>query len=148
MAIVLSLFLTSSHNTVCAHDKATEVLILAFCAANRFDEAIALGLDLRKELGFKAIPTKPTTFTVLKEFFKTNRAIKGLSAEELASLPTCTDERAIIGQRMLELPTPPVYQANPPMYPLLTFTHMQETIKSGVISSSVAGFFCFGVVLM
>ncbi|KAL9182970.1 hypothetical protein ACHAXT_004249 [Thalassiosira profunda] len=128
--------------------KATEVLILAFCASNRFDEAIALGLDLRKELGFKAIPTKPTTFTVLKEFFKTNRAIKGLSAEELASLPTCTDERAIIGQRMLELLTPPVYQANPPMYPLLTFTHMQETIKSGVISSSVAGFFCFGVVLI
>ncbi|KAL9182984.1 hypothetical protein ACHAXT_004263 [Thalassiosira profunda] len=83
--------------------KATEVLILAFLAANRFDEAIALGLDLRKELGFKAIPTKPTTFTVLTEFFKTNRAIKGLSAEELASLPTCTDERAIIGQRILEL---------------------------------------------
>ena len=124
------------------------MLILAFAAANRFDEAITLGLDLRKELGFKAIPTKPSTITVLKEYFKTTRMFKGRSAEDLASLPVCTDERAIIGQRMLELLNPCAYQARPQMYALVPFTLLQETIKSGVISSSVVGFLGFGAISM
>ena len=124
------------------------MLILACASANRFDEAIALGLNLRKEVGFKAIPTKPTLFTVLKEYFKTNRAIGGRSAEELASLPTLTDERSTIGQRLVELLIPCVYQANPAMFPLLPFAQLQEATKSGVYSSSCAGFTGFAILLM
>lgn len=127
--------------------KAIEVKILTAQAANRFDEAITLALDLRRDLGFKSIPTKVSKVTILREYVKTNRAIKGRSAEELASLPTLTDERVIIGQRMLGLLLTSAYQANPSMYPMIPFWSLQQTVSSGINSSSAESLVTFGLLL-
>lgn len=124
-----------------------EVKILAAQAANDFDVAISVALEVRQKLGFKAIPTKPSMLTVLREFRKTNKAVAGRSAEELAALPTLTDERVMIGQRMLELLCTSTYQGNPPMFPLISFRAVRSTIKYGVNRSSCDGLITYGVLL-
>ena len=83
--------------------EAYEVKILAAQGANRFDEAISVALEVRRQLGFKKIPTKPSIITVLREFRKTSKAVGKRTAEELAAMPVLTDERVAIGQVMLEL---------------------------------------------
>lgn len=83
--------------------QAYEVKILAAQAANKFDEAIQVALEVRRQLGFKSIPKKPMKVTILREFIKTNKAVKGRSAEELAALPILTNEKVAMGMQMLEL---------------------------------------------
>jgi len=90
--------------------EAYEVKMLAAQAANRFDEAISVALEVRRQLGFKSIPTKVSKLTVIREFHKTKKAVQGRSAEELAALPKLTDQRVAMGQRMLELLCTSTYQ--------------------------------------
>ena len=151
--------------------EAYEVKILAAQAANRFDVAISVALDVRKQLGCKSIPTKPGMITIIREFKKTSNAVGKRSAEDLAALPTLTDEKVAIGQRMLELVSDEcifscclyysspnrlyfihvlqlctsTYQGNPPMFPLISFRCVQDTIKHGVNRSSCDGLVTFGV---
>ena len=85
---------------------AYELKILAAHGDNKFDEAIAISLDVRRQLRFKRIRTKNSSVTVLREYLKTNRATKGWSTAELAELPDLTDKRIIMGQRILQLVRP------------------------------------------
>ena len=64
-----------------------EVKILIAQTRNNFDEAIALALDLWRQLKNKPIPTRVSTIAIFKEYMKVNRAVRGLSAEDLAALP-------------------------------------------------------------
>mmetsp|Transcript_39577 Transcript_39577/g.95158 ORF Transcript_39577/g.95158 Transcript_39577/m.95158 type:complete len:1108 (-) Transcript_39577:206-3529(-) len=126
---------------------AYEVKILAAQAANDFDTAINVGLEVRRRLGFKAIPTKPSLLAILWEFRKTNKAFAGRSAEELASLPKLTDEKVIMGQRMLELLGTSSFQANQDMYPHVVFRKIQTMLKHGLNRSSCDGFSGAGILL-
>ena len=54
--------------------EAYELTILAAQAANRFDEAISVALDVRKQLGFKSIPTKVRFLTQFFFFHNQLRA--------------------------------------------------------------------------
>ena len=70
-------------------------------------QAIELGFDVRRKLGMSTlinIPCKRAcVLSVLVGYAKTCRALRNRTAEELASLPILTDEKIIMGQRMLEL---------------------------------------------
>ena len=72
--------------------------------AGNYHESIALGIDVRKQLGLKTPKDKKTSvFTILKGYLKTNWLLGNRSAEELANLPELRNERFIMGQRILEL---------------------------------------------
>ena len=99
--MLLDELLSKSNIPMKVQFKAYEIKILSAQAANRFDEAISLGLDFRSQLGFRRIPTKVSIVRVIAEYIQTNRAVKGMSAEELASLPTMTDERVIMVRNLV-----------------------------------------------
>ena len=72
--------------------------------AGNYHESIALGIDVRKQLGLKTPKDEKTSaLSILKGYMKTNWLLGNRSAEELANLPELTDERIIMGQRILEL---------------------------------------------
>lgn len=81
--------------------------------AGNYHESIALGIDVRKQLGLKTPKDKKASvLTILKGYMKTNWLLGNRSAEELANLPELTNERIIMGQRILELMEISCYQVS------------------------------------
>ena len=81
-----------------------EVKVLSSYAAREIDDALETVLSFRKQLGLPTFKNKKhiSKLTILKEVMKTNRALANKTAEEISSLPLLTDDRIIMGQRMLE----------------------------------------------
>jgi predicted ATPase len=128
--------------------KVYEVKILAMKAKHQFLDAITTAMDVRRQLGLSAPPNKPTsTLTVVKEYIKTNRAVKGRTAEELVALPELKDERIIMGQRMLELLMSACYQGQPTLFPLISFLSVRTSVKHGINASSCDAFATYGLLL-
>ena len=125
-----------------------EVKLLYDHSQGNYDEALSLGLDVRRQLGFPIIHHKPvSTLKVLLRFIKTNRALGNRSAEELAGLPELTDERVIMGQRMLELLLTSCYQVQPTLFPILICTLTDTSLKHGINASASDAFTTFGILL-
>ena len=81
-----------------------EVKILAAHAAEDFTEALETAMDYRRQLGLPTLKNKPAhPFTVIKEFIKTKYTLGNRTAEVISKLSELTDERVVMGQRMLEL---------------------------------------------
>lgn len=83
--------------------QAYETKILAATTGNRFDEAVSTASHVCGQLGFKPLPTKGSKSGLMKEYMKINDLLKGLGTEDLLSLPDLTDEKVIMGLRMMEL---------------------------------------------
>ena len=81
-----------------------EVKVLSSYAVREFGVAIETVLRFRKQLGLPIFKNKKhiSKVTILKEVIKTNRALGNKTAEEISSLPLLTDNRIIMGQKMLE----------------------------------------------
>lgn len=128
--------------------KVFEIKILAANATGNFNEAINTGIEVRRQLGLRTPPNKPTSLlTVIKEFTKTTRTVGPRSAEDIASLPELTDNRIIMGQKALELLLVSSYQVQPTLYPLIVFHLVRTSIKHGINSSSCDAFATFGLLL-
>ena len=137
-------------NAVSVEDKfrATEIKILAEQAAGNNTNAISLALQLRKELGLTAMQNKPvSSLILLKEYHRTCRMLKNMSAQDIAALPELTDKRYIMGQRLCEMLLTSAYQAQPTLYTINSFLLVRTTLKHGINSSSCDAFSSFGVVL-
>ena len=81
--------------------------------AGNYHESIALGIDVRKQLGLKTPKDKKASaLSILKGYMKTSWLLGNRSAEELANLPELTNERIIMGQRILELMEISCYQVS------------------------------------
>ena len=81
--------------------------------AGNYHESIALGIDVRKQLGLKTPKDKKTSvFAILRGYLKTKWLLGNRSSEELAKLPELTNERFIMGQRILELMEISCYQVS------------------------------------
>lgn len=78
--------------------------MVAYHANGEFEKALSTAIDFRKQLGLSTLNNKPlNTLIIIKEFIKTKRALGKRTAEDISNLPELTDERIIMGQRMLEL---------------------------------------------
>ena len=84
-----------------------EVKMLVDQGYGNHAKAIELGFDVRRKLGMSTlvkIPCKRARMlAILVGYAKICRALRNRTAEELANLPALTDEKIIMGQRMLEL---------------------------------------------
>lgn len=127
-----------------------EVKVLAAQAAGDIDGvegSLNTALEVRKQLGLPAPPNKPASkIKILKEFIKTIRMLKGLSAEDIANLPELTDKRIIMGQRMNELIVTASFQAQPTLFPLISFLLVKTSLRYGINASSCEAFATMGVV--
>eukprot|EP00578_Thalassiosira_sp_NH16_P023676 CAMPEP_0181082736 /NCGR_PEP_ID=MMETSP1071-20121207/3781_1 /TAXON_ID=35127 /ORGANISM="Thalassiosira sp., Strain NH16" /LENGTH=743 /DNA_ID=CAMNT_0023164343 /DNA_START=105 /DNA_END=2336 /DNA_ORIENTATION=+ len=125
-----------------------EVKILAMQGAGNYHASIELGIDVRRRLGLKTPRNRRTSvLRILGGYARTCLALGGKTAEELANLPELTDERIIMGQRILELMEVSCYQAQPTMFALLVFLLMDTSLKYGINASSCDAFTGFGVIL-
>lgn len=83
---------------------AYKVKVMAAHAAGEFNEALNTAFDFRRQIGLPTLKNKPVnTLIIIKEFIKTNRSLGNRTAEDIGSLPDLTDDRIVMGQRMLEL---------------------------------------------
>lgn len=125
------------------------VKVLAAYGAGEFNEAINIAFDFRRQLGLPTLKNKPAhPFTVIKEFMKTNHAVGKRTAEEIANMPPVTDDRIIMGQKMLELSANSCYQVQPTIFPLICCLLARESLKHGIDTTSSAAFGGFGVILI
>ena len=93
--------------------RAYEVKILAEQGLGNYHDSIALGIDVRKQLGLQTPKNKKTSvLTILMGYVKTMHGLGSRTVEELANLPELTDERIIMGQRILELMEISCYQVS------------------------------------
>ena len=122
----------------------------ASAGAGELHEAINTGLEFRRLLGvpFK-LRNKPVSIvTTLKEYIKTDRALgKMKTAEDIANLPELTDESIMMSQRILGLLIPPVYTAQPTLFPLLIFAMVRASLEFGIDANSCDAFGGYGVIL-
>ena len=71
-------------------------------ALQNYQESLDICIDVRKQLGMQVLENKhQSTLKIIYEFIKVNRALGKKTVEELANLPNLTDERLLMGQRML-----------------------------------------------
>ena len=123
---------------------------MAVASAGELHEAINTGLEFRRLLGvpFK-LRNKPVSIvTTLKEYIKTDRALgKMKTAEDIANLPELTDESIMMSQRILGLLIPPVYTAQPTLFPLLIFAMVRASLEFGIDANSCDAFGGYGVIL-
>ena len=75
----------------------------AASSGNRLQEAVDTGFEVLELLGFIKIPSKPSKIKILRDYIKTNRALKGLSKEDIVALPDLVDERVAMGQKIMQL---------------------------------------------
>ena len=124
-----------------------EVKVLAAHASAEFNLSLNTAFDFRKQLGLPTLKNKPANpLIVLKKFIKTNRMIGNKTADDIANLPELTDERIVMGQRMLELAATSSFLVQPTMFPLIVFLLVQASLKYGINASSCDAFGGFGVI--
>jgi predicted ATPase len=81
-----------------------KVKVLSAYAARECDDALETIFVFRKQLGLPTLKNKPISkLVIMKEVMKTNRTLGNKTAEDISSLPVLTENRIIMGQRMLEL---------------------------------------------
>mmetsp|Transcript_28908 Transcript_28908/g.68879 ORF Transcript_28908/g.68879 Transcript_28908/m.68879 type:complete len:719 (+) Transcript_28908:357-2513(+) len=128
-----------------------EVKILVEQGYGNHAEAIELGFDVRRKLGLPTLLNitreKVSILSILVGYARTCRALGNRTAEELANLPILTDERIIMGQRMLELIEISCFQVQPLMFPRIIFLMIRTTLKHGINASSCDALAGFGALL-
>lgn len=127
---------------------AYEVKIMSSIVKFDYDMAINTAMHVRRDLGLPAPANKSySKLTVAKELMKTNRLLKRYTAEDIAALPKLSDERIILGLRVLDLIYVAVFLYQPSMYPIIILLSTQTTIQYGISASGVVGLASYCVLL-
>jgi predicted ATPase len=82
-----------------------------------------------------------------REFHKTRRLLKGLSNDELVSLPRMTDSRIVAASKLLTRAAENRWRAENKFMWLIAIQRMKITLKYGLTDEAVSGFASFGVLL-
>ena len=128
--------------------RVSEVKVKSTHARGNLHESLDTALGFCRKLGLPAPTNKPVSkFIILKEYYKTKRALRNRTADEIACLPELSDERIIMGQQMLSLSCTACYLAQPTLFPIIIFIIIRSSVKYGISASSCDGFAAFGVLL-
>mmetsp|Transcript_23905 Transcript_23905/g.51712 ORF Transcript_23905/g.51712 Transcript_23905/m.51712 type:complete len:740 (+) Transcript_23905:1112-3331(+) len=128
--------------------RVSEVKVKSALARGNLRESLDTALRFCRKLGLPAPKNKPvSTLVILKDFFKTKRALKNRTAEEIACLPELSDEQIIMGQKMLSLSNTACFLVQPTLFPIIVFLMVRFSVKYGIGASSCDGFATFGVLL-
>jgi len=128
--------------------RVSEVKVKSALARGNLRESLDTALRFCRKLGLPAPKNKPvSTLVILKDFFKTKRALKNRTAEEIACLPELSDEQIIMGQKMLSLSNTACFLVQPTLFPIIVFLMVRFSVKYGIGASSCDGFATFGLLL-
>jgi len=118
-----------------------DVKIHALTAASDWAPIIDIGMDVRRQLGQPVMRNKPVpVWKIIKEYMKTDRMLKKVTSDDIATMPQVEDKKVILGQLMMERILPAAYHAQPTMMPMIVFNMVQTSIRHGNNSSACIAF--------
>eukprot|EP00985_Skeletonema_marinoi_P025153 scaffold18212_cov73-Skeletonema_marinoi.AAC.1 len=126
----------------------SEIKVKSLLTVGKVNESINTALDFNRQLGLPAPQKKAASkFTIIREYIRVKKLLKGKTAEDIAHLPELDDELFEMGQRMNEHLATSVYLVEPTMYPLIIFQSVTTSLKHGLNSSSSPAFARLGMLL-
>ncbi|MBD2060468.1 PAS domain S-box protein [Oculatella sp. FACHB-28] len=132
--------------TVLDKVKVYEVKIQTCVAQTRLMDAIALGLQVLKQLGIN-IPPNPTELQTQHKLEETAAAVKRQSMEGLIHLPVMTDAYKLASMRILSRSLSSAYQAATELLPFIVCEKVNLSIHFGKAPSSAQAFALYGLLL-
>ncbi|MEH2378845.1 MAG: AAA family ATPase [Nostoc sp.] len=126
--------------------KVYEVKILAYVAQSQQPEAIKTALTVL-ELFQIVFPTQPSPAEINQSLQETQLLLNGKQLEELLKLPEMVDPEALAAIRILAAMTAAVYQAVPPLLPMIVCKQVCLSIQQGNASVSTLAYAWYGVIL-
>jgi len=100
--------------------RAYEVKVNSALARGDLHKSLDTALGFCRKLGLPVPKNKPVSkFTILKEYYKTIHALGNRTADEIACLPELSDERIIMGQKIMSLSAVSCYLAQPTLLRLV-----------------------------
>eukprot|EP00985_Skeletonema_marinoi_P033316 scaffold41015_cov153-Skeletonema_marinoi.AAC.1 len=128
--------------------RVSEIKVKSLLTVGKVNESINAALDFRRQLGIPAPQKKAASkFTIIREFIRVKKLLKGKTAEDIANLPDLDDELYEMGQRMNEHLATSVYLVEPTMLPLVIFQSVTTSLKHGVSPTSSPAFARLGLLL-
>ncbi|MEH1823105.1 MAG: AAA family ATPase [Nostoc sp.] len=126
--------------------KVYEVKILAYVAQSKQPEAIKIALSVLELFGI-VFPTQPSPAEINQSLQETQLLLNEKQLEELLKLPEMTDPEALAVIRILAVVTAAVYQAVPPLLPMIVCKQVCLSIQQGNASVSTLAYAWYGVIL-
>ncbi|OHD70964.1 MAG: hypothetical protein A2W19_07505 [Spirochaetes bacterium RBG_16_49_21] len=125
---------------------AYEVLIQAASNKNNMSEAITLGLEALRLLGFR-IPKNPGRFRIYIQYLKIKRHLTEKKIAALKKLPEIKDKRASEAIRIIAMLHLPTQVTMPYLYQFNVFKSYELSIKYGLTRQSGVAFASLAVIL-
>ncbi|MEH1827888.1 MAG: AAA family ATPase [Nostoc sp.] len=126
--------------------KVYEVKILAYVAQSKQPEAIRIALTVLELFGI-VFPTQPSPAEINQSLQETQLLLNQKQLEELLKLPEMTDPEALAVIRILAAVTAAVYQAVPPLLPMIVCKQVCLSIQQGNATVSTLAYAWYGVIL-
>jgi predicted ATPase len=121
-------------------------LVLSHIAQTEWNQAINVGLEILRQLGFK-LSQNVTALRILYELMRTNALIHSRSFDDLCDLPLLHDDMAIYTERIFDALATATYTMKSDFFPLLTLLHIQMCIQRGVGTYSPVAFATYGIIV-
>ncbi|MEH1783933.1 MAG: AAA family ATPase [Nostoc sp.] len=126
--------------------KVYEVKILAYVAQSKQPEAIKIALTVLELFGI-VFPTQPSPAEINQSLQETQLLLNEKQLEELLKLPEMTDPETLAVIRILAVVTAAVYQAVPPLLPMIVCKQVCLSIQQGNATVSTLAYAWYGVIL-
>ncbi|NER36088.1 MAG: AAA family ATPase [Oscillatoria sp. SIO1A7] len=126
--------------------KIYEIKIVAKIVQTQVIEAIALGLDILKQLGTE-LPSQPTESDIGAKMAEITNNLQGKSIEELIELPVMTDGYRLGAMKILSTVWTAAYIGSPEMMPPMILEMVNLSLKYGNSAISAVGYSIHGLML-
>ncbi len=126
--------------------RAHDIVVQALNARNDLVPAIERAVEALRLVGVK-LPADPSQRDILQGLVQTKLALRKVSPDELRLLPNSTDPVVLASLRLQMRISESAYYARPNLLPLLAFSMVRTTLRSGVAAESPFGFSVWGLVL-
>ncbi len=125
--------------------KVHEAEILACMDQNQIDEAIRIGLNTLNKMDFN-LPENPGRLRVKQEFQLTRKVLKGMSIDQLKSLPKMNDPKKLGMMRVLAGVMSAAYHYSPELLAVLVFNSVRLSVLHGNSRYSPYAYAAFGMI--
>ncbi|MEH1766900.1 MAG: AAA family ATPase [Nostoc sp.] len=126
--------------------KVYEIKILAYVAQSKQPEAIKIALTVLELFGI-VFTTQPSPAEINQSLQETKLLLNQKQLEELLKLPEMTDPESLAVIRILAVVTAAVYQAVPPLLPMIVCKQVCLSIQQGNATVSTLAYAWYGVIL-
>jgi len=123
-----------------------QIKIQVYTSQNKRIEAISIAREILKQFGV-TFPEQPTQEDIQKGLKETAAIIGDKSIEELANLPSMTDENQLAIMRIACSMIPPAYIADQLLFPLIILSQVNRAIQYGNGDLSAFCYGCYGILL-